>query len=74
MATSLLSSFGEEYGRVGRTVCYCWPGAMAGAVQEVIDVKGLAIRVKGKEAKCKSREEGYCEFVVAPNKKLENKR
>ncbi|MCK4784242.1 MAG: 4-vinyl reductase [Desulfobacteraceae bacterium] len=63
------SAFGEEYGSVGRMVCHCWPGAMAGAVQEIINTYGFDLRVKGREVKCRARGEDYCEFVVAPIRK-----
>ena len=60
------SAFSEEYGSVGRMVCHCWPGAMAGALQEILDTHGLTPRVKGREVKCKARGDGYCEFIVGP--------
>jgi predicted hydrocarbon binding protein len=63
------SAFGEEYGSVGRMVCHCWPGAMAGAVQEIIDTHGLDLQVKGRESKCKAKGDSYCEFIVAPIQK-----
>jgi predicted hydrocarbon binding protein len=63
------SAFGEEYGPTGRAVCHCWPGAMAGAVQELVDARGLSLEVKGKELKCKAKGDEYCEFVVAPIRK-----
>ena len=60
------SGFSEEYGSVKRTVCHWVPGAMAGAVQEVIDAQGILLRVKGRELKCRSKGDPCCEFVVSP--------
>jgi predicted hydrocarbon binding protein len=60
------SGFSEEYGSVKRTVCHWVPGAMAGAVQEVVDAKGLSLQVKGRELKCRSKGDPYCEFAVSP--------
>jgi predicted hydrocarbon binding protein len=64
------SAFGEEYGPRGRAVCHCWPGAMAGAVQEILDAQGRLLHVQGKELKCKSKGDKYCEFVVSPIRKI----
>ena len=60
------SGFSEEYGSVKRTVCHWVPGAMAGAVQEVVDAQGLSLQVKGRELKCRSKGDPYCEFAVSP--------
>ena len=60
------SAFSDEYGPKGRAVCHCWPGAMAGAVQEIIDAKRFPLEVKGKELKCKAKGDEYCEFIVTP--------
>lgn len=63
------SAFCEEYGPMRRTVCHCWPGAMAGAIKEIIDARALNFQIKGREVKCKARGERYCEFVVKPIRK-----
>ncbi len=60
------SAFGEEYGPKGRTVCHWVPGAMAGAIQEAMDVLSLPLHVKGKEVKCRAKGDRFCEFVVFP--------
>jgi predicted hydrocarbon binding protein len=63
------SGFSEEYGSVKRTVCHWVPGAMAGAVQEVVDAQGIPLRVTGRELKCRSKGDAFCQFVVSPIRK-----
>jgi predicted hydrocarbon binding protein len=60
------SAMSEGFGRIGRTVCHIWAGALAGVVQETIDDQDLPLKVKGKEITCKSRGDRYCEFRVSP--------
>jgi predicted hydrocarbon binding protein len=60
------SAFADEYGSVGQTVCHCWPGAMAGALQEVIDAYSLDRVVRGREVRCRGKGEPFCEFLVQP--------
>jgi predicted hydrocarbon binding protein len=59
------SGFCEEYGLVKRAVCHWVPGALAGALQEIVDTEGLPYQVKGREVKCRSKGDEFCEFVVA---------
>ena len=67
------SGFSEEYGSVKRTVCHWVPGAMAGAVQEAVDAEGFSPKVRGRELKCKSKGNEYCEFVVSPIRRNRNR-
>jgi predicted hydrocarbon binding protein len=60
------SAISEGYGRIGRTVCHIWAGAMTGVVQEIIDHEGLNHKVKGREVACRSRGDEYCEFRISP--------
>jgi len=39
---------------------------MAGALQEIGDADGLFYQVKGREVRCRSKGDAFCEFVVAP--------
>lgn len=63
------SGFSEEYGLVKRTVCHWVPGAMAGAFQEIVDTHSLCYQIKGREVRCRSRGDTFCEFIVAPVRK-----
>jgi len=62
------SAFGEEYGKIGRTVCYCWSGALAGSIQWNLDTKRISKRVTGSEVTCISKNDKYCEFVIRSKK------
>ena len=62
------SAFGEEYGKIGRTVCYCWSGALAGSIQWDLDAKRIPKRVTGNEVTCISKNDKYCEFVIRSKK------
>ncbi len=55
-------SYGEEFGNVGRDVCYIWQGGIAGAANAAFGWK-----VRGKETKCVGRGDPYCEFVAEPS-------
>lgn len=60
------SATAKELGRGEGCVCYQMPGAMAGALQMILDQAGIDLRVKGAEVKCLAQGDSYCEYVVAP--------
>ena len=60
------SAIAEEFGMVGRSVCYGLAGAIAGAIQFLSDQQGKRIEAVGTEPLCISKGDPYCEFVVEP--------
>jgi len=60
------SAVALSYGVVDETVCIWVPGALAGAMQVIVDHAQKEIRVTGREAQCFSQGQTYCEFVVEP--------
>lgn len=60
------SAIAEEFGRVGRSVCYPLAGAIAGAMQFLADEQNKEIEVTGTEPLCMARGDPHCEFVVEP--------
>ena len=52
-------SYGEEYGKVGRDVCYLIQGIFAGVLAEA-----TGRRTKAEEVKCVGKGDPYCEIVV----------
>jgi len=60
------SAISEEYGRVGRSVCHVWAGAMAGAIKFLADQLNRGVHLRGIENRCLSRGDPYCEFMVKP--------
>jgi len=60
------SAIAEEFGRVGRSVCHAWAGAMAGSMQFLANEYNSEIEVRGTEPLCISKGDPYCEFVVEP--------
>ena len=57
----------EALGRKDRPSCHCTSGLLAGIVSGAFNV-----HVQGKEMKCKSKGDEYCEFIVT--NKTENSR
>jgi len=60
------SAVALSYGVVNQAVCIWVPGALAGAMQVILDHAGKEIQVKGREAQCFSQGQTHCEFVVQP--------
>ena len=59
------SAVAEETGLVKETVCDHLPGSIAGAFQTILDHARVARKVQGREVKCISNGDSFCEFVVA---------
>jgi uncharacterized protein len=53
----------ESFGNIGKNVCYCTAGLLAGVIEGA-----FGIRVDAKEIKCKSKGDENCVFVIT-NKK-----
>lgn len=60
------SAVAEETGHSTGTVCDHLPGSLAGAFQAILDHGGKTLKVTGRELKCKSQGEPFCEFIVEP--------
>lgn len=60
------SAVALSYGVVNLAVCIWVPGALAGAMQIILDHAEKEIRVNGKETQCFSQGQTYCEFAVRP--------
>ena len=60
------SAVAEETGRRAGPVCDHLPGSLAGAFQAILDYGGKTLKVIGRELKCKSQGEQFCEFIVEP--------
>lgn len=55
----------DRYGG-DETVCLWVPGALAGAMQVILDHNGVTLKVRGKEDLCLAQGKPYCEFSVKP--------
>ncbi len=64
------SAIAEEFGRVGRSVCHAWAGALAGSVQFLAEELKIEAVVRGTETLCLSKGDPYCEFLVKPQENL----
>jgi predicted hydrocarbon binding protein len=53
----------ESFGNIGKNVCYCTAGLLAGIIEG-----SFGIRVQAKEIKCKSKGDEHCVFTIT-NKK-----
>jgi predicted hydrocarbon binding protein len=53
----------ESFGNIGKNVCYCTAGLLAGIIEG-----SFGIKVQAKEIKCKSKGDEYCVFTIT-NKK-----
>ncbi len=60
------SAVAQEKGRREAPACLHMTGSMAGALQAIADHAGLGIKVRGRETRCLSQGDGYCEFLVEP--------
>ena len=60
------SAVALSYGVVNQAVCIWVPGALAGAMQVILDHAEKEIQVKGWEAQCFSQGQTYCEFALQP--------
>ncbi len=49
----------ESFGNIGKNVCYCTAGLLAGIIEG-----SFGIRVDAKEVKCKSKGDDNCVFVI----------
>ncbi|UCD80802.1 MAG: 4-vinyl reductase [Desulfobacterales bacterium] len=58
------SAVAEETGTAKEVVCDHLPGSLAGAFQTILDHARVRRQVKGRELKCISNEDRFCEFVV----------
>jgi predicted hydrocarbon binding protein len=54
------SAEAETSGETGKTVCHCIQGLLTGIV-----VNAYGVKAEGREVKCKSKGDEYCEFVVS---------
>jgi predicted hydrocarbon binding protein len=63
------SAVAEETGSGRGMVCDHLPGSLAGAFQAILDHERRGIRVVGRETKCMSNGDLWCEFVVEPEGK-----
>lgn len=61
------SAVAEEAGRQGEMVCDHLPGSLAGAFQAILDHSGKKRKVMGRETKCLSKGDTWCEFLVEPS-------
>jgi hypothetical protein len=60
------SAVALNHGLTDEVVCIWVPGALAGAMQVILDHSGGEIRVKGREVQCFAQDRSYCEFTVNP--------
>jgi predicted hydrocarbon binding protein len=60
------SAVAEETGNTGSLTCIHLPGSVAGAFQAILDCQGIDLKVHGREIKCRSRGDDFCEFAVEP--------
>jgi predicted hydrocarbon binding protein len=49
----------ESFGNIGKNVCYCTAGLLAGIIEG-----SFGIRVQAKEIKCKSKGDEHCVFTI----------
>jgi len=61
------SAVALQQGNIGEEVCLWVPGAMAGAMQAIIEEEGMDLEVRGRETGCLSQGREYCQFVVEPS-------
>ena len=64
------SAISEGYCRTVRAVCHIWAGALTGVVQEAVDHLEVNLKVRGREAACKSKGDGCCEFRISPRHRV----
>ena len=60
------SAVALQQGNVGEAICYWVPGAMAGAMQAILEEEGSGLKVRGKETGCLAQGKEFCQFVVEP--------
>jgi predicted hydrocarbon binding protein len=60
------SAIAEEKGSSKGLVCDHMPGSLAGAFQTILDHEGKNLKVVGRETRCLSKGDPWCEFVVEP--------
>jgi hypothetical protein len=60
------SALALEQGQTGKASCLWVPGALAGSMQAVLESKGNPLKVGGKEIRCLSTGEPFCEYIVEP--------
>ncbi|MDD1681837.1 MAG: 4-vinyl reductase, partial [Methanoregula sp.] len=53
----------ESFGNIGKNVCYCTAGLLAGIIEG-----SFGIRVDAKEIKCKSKGDEHCVFTITGKK------
>jgi predicted hydrocarbon binding protein len=60
------SAVASESGLTDQPACLWVPGAMAGAMQIILDQAGRPVKVTARELRCRSQNFDYCEFFVEP--------
>lgn len=63
------SAVASEFGPTDQPACLWVPGAMAGAMQVIMDQAGRPVKVIARELRCLSQASDYCEFSVEPVRK-----
>jgi hypothetical protein len=53
----------ESFGNIGKNVCYCTAGLLAGIIEG-----SYGIKVQAKEIKCKSKGDEHCVFAITHKK------
>lgn len=60
------SAMALEQGRTDAARCLWVPGAMAGSMQAILESSGSVLKVGGREVRCLSTGQPFCEVVVEP--------
>jgi predicted hydrocarbon binding protein len=60
------SAMALEQGETEEASCLWVPGAMAGSLQAILESNGSPLKVGGKEVRCLSTGQPFCEFIVEP--------
>ena len=60
------SAIALEEGVNDAASCLWVPGAMAGSLQAILESNGSPLKVGGKEVRCLSTGQPFCEFIVEP--------
>jgi predicted hydrocarbon binding protein len=60
------SAVALELGQTGKETCLWVAGALAGGFEAVLEQSRAALKVRGREIRCLSKGDPYCEFVLEP--------